>query len=110
MYKKSSDSKHLHARTGSHSTKGSGRGTVWWYVSGPGRRELDEARLIELQKTLDIIVVEYQRVIDIHTGAGDMRNGDLMRAVRPSMRKLQKSVKGITREMRDIKASLREEY
>jgi hypothetical protein len=110
MFKKSADLIHLHERTGSHSTKGSGRGTVWWYVSGPGRRELDEARLIELRKTMAIVGEEYRRVVKIHNSACDARNGDLMRAVRPSVHKLRKSLKRLKREKIELKAQLREKY
>lgn len=50
MYSTTSDKMNLHGRTGSHATKGSGRGTVWWDAPpaeiDPGTVEEEYARLI----------------------------------------------------------------
>lgn len=79
MYSKTSDKLHLHGRAGSHATKGSGRGTVWWEMRG----EIEPATPEE----------EFERLLVIMKQSGLSGDRELKKAVIPRIQQLSKELR-----------------
>jgi hypothetical protein len=111
MYKKSADLIHLNERTGSHATKGRGRGTVpQMVVPDPdafdGREMRMKKRLLEHQ--LYIAIGEYRASITIHNSAIERKDSEVARAVRPTMRAFERNIKKMKIEIAKIKEVLKD--
>lgn len=113
MYKKSADLIHLHARTASHATKGSGRGTVWWrtadsenYNPGAHRKELNSARR-HIFKQYGIAAAEFKKLLEMTADAVSRRDQATILALRPSIRRFSKNLKKMRKEIARIDSEIR---
>lgn len=111
MFKKSADLIHLHERTGSHATKGTGRGTVpHMIVPDPDafdRREFElKYRLMVHQ--FYVALGEYRASIKIHNDAIERKDNETARAVVPIMRTFKKNITAMKIEMDKTKEILKD--
>jgi hypothetical protein len=109
MYKKSADLIHLNERTGSHATKGPGRGTVPHMIV-PDPEAFDRKELVMRKKLLEHQLYpalgEYTASIKIYNDAVERHDISTVKAVRPTMRAFRSHVKRIKREIANIKEIL----
>lgn len=84
MYSTSADKMNHHGRTGSHATKGSGRGTVWWETPPA---EIDPGTVEE----------EYARVMAVFHEAKLRSDRELKNALVPRIRELSNLRRAVRR-------------
>jgi hypothetical protein len=112
MYKKTADLHHLHERTASHATKGTGRGTVWWNTTDPNgfdaKKEIkakqQERRRLHQQQAAAI--VEFKSVLKLTDDAVARNDFETVRALRPSVRALSKILRKTNRDMQEIRKAI----
>lgn len=113
MYKKTADLHHLHERTASHATKGSGRGTVWWNVHDPAnfdpravKRELRLRRAF-IGRQYNSAMIEFKQILEMNKDAVLHRDQAMILTLRPSIRAFSKNLRKIKKEMDELEQQMR---
>lgn len=111
MFKKTADLTHFHERTGSHATKGTGRGTVWWKTADPenfSRRELaaEKGRMIKQYRDA---MAQFHIVIGLHREAVERGSDPLAtKQLVMSMRTFSQNLRQAKIDLDQIKCLLRD--
>lgn len=110
MYQKTADLLHLHERTGSHATKGTGRGTVP-NMTMPDPEAFDprqerfehKRKLREAMNHHRLAMAQFKDVLRLTDEAVARRDVEMVRALRPSVRALSKNLKKAGLELQELK-------